>query len=783
MSHSSFLVCNDEEEQEATAAAAATLSDTDDTVRFLFAGQSNMAGHSEDANATQFIDLVKVINEDRYKISSYSSAGEQQLKKTELIRTMKHIIMGGRNVDWESNVNKEAAQYESKTLYDLAGNDKAISVLNNETILLAHPSSTCSFTQPDRTSGTFNLNCERPVTSIACGENGYGPEFMFGHTFPTLDTIYKDKSIGITKVAVGGTLIEQWIDSYDEDFNNNNTDENGCNSITSDYWNSLRNAIHAADGTMEAFVWFQGENDHFNRPYPPCKKISEDTICSNQQNDSTKTYGICETDSDGKFDVCCTPRYEGTDAKGKDAVDAVRTTYSNENLCDITDTTPKSDPPRICPEYTPKEKYLKYLTKLVHDVRTEIFNTMTGKNINTFDSKEQIPVVICELGPWIVNGVAKDEDGGSPIVNAQREFVASDQYAVLVNTGSNSNSKKRFTDFYHFDAASIMIIGDRIANALASLLPSSLSTGPSNSPSESPSSSLSGDPSSSPSLVPSGDDVPTTLSPTLRPPPPVTAFTNAWVGAPRDKSQKAVEKEVLAVVMQTFLTLRRKLTVSGYIGDTTFEVSSNQILCSVIYLEPAETPPNVGVCYVNTIKMISVGGDQQEVDDFIHEIVKAIIDGTFTNRLKFLVVMKLPTELLCENNPTSFTIRNKPGNEGRYKEKKCAWIKKDKPARCNYLLKSGGKGRDECPKACAVCSVAVLCQDRSDFFYKKKETFIKDCDWIGQQNKMSKIRKKCNKQISYTTTIQDYCPVTCAKVGTGPCYFPSTKLSLDPLME
>lgn len=111
--------------QEAVVAAAA-LSDNADTVRFLFAGQSNMVGKSGGANATQFIDLVKVINEDWYKIVSYSSPQKQQQKKKELFTIMKHIIMAGKQV------TEEAAEYESKTLSDLAGNDKAISILNNE---------------------------------------------------------------------------------------------------------------------------------------------------------------------------------------------------------------------------------------------------------------------------------------------------------------------------------------------------------------------------------------------------------------------------------------------------------------------------------------------------------------------------------------------------------------------------------------------------------------------------------------------------------------------------
>lgn len=70
----------------------------------------------------------------------------------------------------------------------------------------------------------------------------------------------------------------------------------------------MRDTIHVTDDTMEAFVWFQGEAKHFNKPYSPCKKVSDGTTGFNQKKDSTKTYGAFETDSDGKFAVCCTSR-------------------------------------------------------------------------------------------------------------------------------------------------------------------------------------------------------------------------------------------------------------------------------------------------------------------------------------------------------------------------------------------------------------------------------------------------------------------------------------------
>merc|ERR1711865_883864 len=48
----------------------------------------------------------------------------------------------------------------------------------------------------------------------------------------------------------------------------------------------------------------------------PCKKVSEDPTCSNQQDDPTnKNYGTC-TNNGVTFDVCCPPDATGTYAVG-----------------------------------------------------------------------------------------------------------------------------------------------------------------------------------------------------------------------------------------------------------------------------------------------------------------------------------------------------------------------------------------------------------------------------------------------------------------------------------
>lgn len=122
--------------------------------------------------------------------------------------------------------------------------------LKKKKIFRDHPTSTCSFTQPKKVNN--RLDCERPVSSTACGgdHSQYGPEFSFGHVFPKLLSPLKGQKISITKVAVGGTtLFERWMKE-----NKDNEDN---------YWYALVDAIIAARGTLEGFVWFQGENDNF----------------------------------------------------------------------------------------------------------------------------------------------------------------------------------------------------------------------------------------------------------------------------------------------------------------------------------------------------------------------------------------------------------------------------------------------------------------------------------------------------------------------------------------
>ncbi len=249
----------------------------------------------------------------------------------------------------------QACKNESRFLWKLRKH------LKKKFVFFDHPSVTCSYTKPHETS---NLDCERALSSTACGgsHDQYGPEFMFGHIFPKLNSPLKGQKISIAKVAVGGTEIyANWM------INNKDDDSN--------YWYALLDAIKGAKGSIEAFVWFQGENDNFNE------------------------WG--------------------------------------------------------------KENYFDNLTAFITEVRQEIYNHASPSS--KFSSPSDVPVVIVELGRWIWNI-------DTAIILAQRTFVENDNNAVLVKTGAGDDPLEIMTEFYHYDSASQLVIGSRIAWAMAKVL-------------------------------------------------------------------------------------------------------------------------------------------------------------------------------------------------------------------------------------------------------------------------------------------------------------------------
>ena len=204
-----------------------------DIPRFLFAGQSNMVGHSMQAKPDLFLELINAL--------------KSEGTKAEKISKMKEQIMKANVSTLYSSAN------EAKILYAMRRFLTKPKILNP-----TEENALCSFTDP---SFMDELDCERSVTPTACGGKyagigEFGPELSFAHSFRTSETKYNGKQIGIIKVAVGGTQIQK---NWSKENSGNAEDENNEN-----YWQYIADAIEASNGTIAGFVWFQGENDSFD---------------------------------------------------------------------------------------------------------------------------------------------------------------------------------------------------------------------------------------------------------------------------------------------------------------------------------------------------------------------------------------------------------------------------------------------------------------------------------------------------------------------------------------
>jgi len=191
-----------------------------DIPRFLFAGQSNMEGHTYEARLGLFQELVDTLT-------------SKESKTVKLNKMEDYIMLAQASTEGSSKA-------EAKRMYRLR------KIIKKKNFKKPHKKVVCSWTNPLRKT---ELDCERPVSPTACGDN-YGPELMFAHVFPKKKSPLKKKRIGIIKVASGGTEIyKHWMKSNDgEDAN---------------FWQTMVDAITASKGSIKAFVWFQGENDSF----------------------------------------------------------------------------------------------------------------------------------------------------------------------------------------------------------------------------------------------------------------------------------------------------------------------------------------------------------------------------------------------------------------------------------------------------------------------------------------------------------------------------------------
>mmetsp|Transcript_23014 Transcript_23014/g.34333 ORF Transcript_23014/g.34333 Transcript_23014/m.34333 type:complete len:601 (+) Transcript_23014:77-1879(+) len=141
--------------------------------------------------------------------------------------------------------------------------------------------------------------------------------------------------------------------------------------------------------------------------------------------------------------------------------------------------------------------YYGNLTGLVNEVRELMF-----QNSVTWRCKEEIPVVIVQVGYWpgYNNATRRTRD-------AQARFCTQDPRAVLVKTDDLSR-------YYHYDAASFLISGNRIAHAYQEALGGVVECPDDRVPSSSPSENLSMEPSMSlePTVLRMETDLPSSIS-------------------------------------------------------------------------------------------------------------------------------------------------------------------------------------------------------------------------------------------------------------------------------
>lgn len=188
-----------------------------------------MVGHSDQNYDGLFEKLVSILNKKKWS-------------KNKKLKKLKEVIGDTQESDPVADAN------EAKFLYQIR------KYMKKKKITKPYAKVQCSFTDVSTFRKNHRLDCERPTSPSACGAKGsfgYGPELMFAHAFPTLNSPYKNKKVGVVKVAEGGTRI----------YNNWSKEMDG---IGINNWSALKGSIHAAKGTIEAFVWFQGENDAFS---------------------------------------------------------------------------------------------------------------------------------------------------------------------------------------------------------------------------------------------------------------------------------------------------------------------------------------------------------------------------------------------------------------------------------------------------------------------------------------------------------------------------------------
>jgi hypothetical protein len=99
--------------------------------------------------------------------------------------------------------------------------------------------------------------------------------------------------------------------------------------------------------------------------------------------------------------------------------------------------------------------YLGNMTGLIRQLRQEMFD---ASEFGTWQCKEEIPVVVVQVGYW-PNG----DEGAQRVRDAQAEYCSNDPRAKLVISYDLSRN-------FHYDAASFLVTGNRIAHAYQAAL-------------------------------------------------------------------------------------------------------------------------------------------------------------------------------------------------------------------------------------------------------------------------------------------------------------------------
>ena len=179
---------------------------------------------------------------------------------------------------------------------------------------------------------------------------------------------------------------------------------------------------------------------------------------------------------------------------------------------------------------------------------------------------------------------------------------------------------------------------------------------------------------SRPTLAPT-PNIPSTPAPTSL----VSSNTEVLVAAPPGKSKDEIEQELTAQVVATLGLKRRrerqlqqhlqqrKLEVEEIIVDgdttTTIKTVATVIECQEIFIPPAQQPPNVATCYRTMITITINSSDplndsQLVVDGYRVELDTAVVEGTFTADLDYIVVEEGSTDLtgVPTTSPTTAPI-------------------------------------------------------------------------------------------------------------------------------